>query len=460
MTPTECVEGFLERIERYNPGLNAFITVLREEAMRDALERERELKSGASRGELHGIPVALKDNIMTKGVRTTAGSKLLADWVPENDASVVEHLRKAGAVIIGKTNLHEWAKGGAATNPFFGATKNPWNSERIPGGSSWGSASAVAASLSPAALGTDGAGSVRIPASFCGVVGFKPTYGLIPTYGIVDGGGVYGSGTLDNVGTFTRSSEDAMILLAALAKPDSRDRSSLGLPSFQKVNLEEGLKGVKVGVFQKYFFEIIAREVKEAIEGSLRVLERLGIETQEVSVPHVGDAALVWSVISRAEGWAAHERYLKSQPEGYSRPLLLRSFLGKFIDSDHYLRAQRLRSLLIEEFNQAFRQVDCILVPTTPVAAPSLDEWQSGYINVDGRKEEVGGVYGLYARCTNIFNLTGHPAVSIPCGFTSAGLPMGAQLVGRPFEDAKLLRVSHQCERASEWSYKMPPLYS
>ncbi len=455
LSPVTVVEAFFKRIEDLNPQVTAYTLLMKDTALREAGERERELQEGKQRGPLHGIPISLKDNIATKGTRTTAGSKLLAEWIPDYDATVVERLREAGAIILGKTNLHEWAKGSSTSNPFFGTTRNPWDLERIPGGSSGGSAAAVAACMCTSSLGTDAAGSVRMPASLCGVVGLKPTFGRIPHYGVVEGSG---SWSLDTIGILSRTAEDAGIMLETLAGPDSRDGSSMGLPSLEPMHLNRSLEGMKIGLAREFFLESAEGEVREGVESSVSLLEGLGMTVEEATIPHIRYAPIVWSTISRVEAWDAHSDYIRSKPQGYSRAILTRVLLGKFIDSSHYLKAQRARALINQEFDDALRKVDCIITPTTPIAAPKLDEYRSGYYDVDGKKEEVGEIYSFLSKFTIPINLTGLPAVSIPCGFTSEGMPIGVQIVGKEFDEPTVLAIAHHFGQASGLRSWKPPV--
>ncbi|MBI2184364.1 MAG: Asp-tRNA(Asn)/Glu-tRNA(Gln) amidotransferase subunit GatA [Thaumarchaeota archaeon] len=455
ISPVDLAEAFFDRIDKLNPKLTAYTLLLKEKALKQAEKAEKEIKQGKRRGPLHGIPLSIKDNIWIKGFPTTAGSKLLAGWVPEYDAAVVERLSDAGAVILGKTNLHEWAKGSSTLNPFYGHTKNPWDISRVPGGSSGGSASAVAASLCLGSLGTDAAGSVRMPASLCGTVGLKPTFARIPHYGVVDGSG---SWSLDTIGILTKTSEDAAFLLEALAGPDERDKGSVGLPPLGKVNLNHDLKGLEIGVIKDHFFDICAEEVKKGVEAAVRVFEKLGASVDEVKLPHIRKAPFMWATISRVEAWAAHEKTVRSSPQGYSRGILTRILLGQFIGAHYYLKAQRARAILIKEFEDAFKKLDFMITPATPLPAPTIDDHESGYLDVDGRKVEVGGIYSFLARCTIPINLTGHPAVSTLSGFSKQGVPLGLQIIGKAFQENKILAVSHQFEKATGYVNKHPSL--
>jgi aspartyl-tRNA(Asn)/glutamyl-tRNA(Gln) amidotransferase subunit A len=441
LSPVSVVEAFLTRIEELNPHLNAYISTLRESARKEASKSERELREGKRRGPLHGIPISLKDNIVTRGIRTTAGSKILSEWIPNYDAAIVEKLRAKGAILMGKTNLDELAMGPSTINPFFGTTRNPWDLDRIAGGSSGGSASAVAASLCVASVGTDAAGSVRIPASLCNIVGLKPTFGRIPRHGIVQQSGYW---SLDTVGQLTKTAEDAGILLSALAGQDSRDKESFGQPSLGSMNLDVDLNGMKAGVLQQLMSEV-SEDVRKQVQNSVKLLERLGMVVEDVSVDHLHYASIIWSVIGRVESWASNEDYVKSRPQDYSRGLLGRVLLGKFISGSHYLRAQRARDILIHEFESALKKFDCLIAPTTPIPAPTIEEYQSGDLEVNGTKHEEGGIF--LATCTLPLNLTGHPVVSVPCGLSPSGLPLGLQIIGKAFDEVKILGIAHKFEK-------------
>ncbi|MAH21633.1 MAG: Asp-tRNA(Asn)/Glu-tRNA(Gln) amidotransferase GatCAB subunit A [Thaumarchaeota archaeon] len=454
-SPVSILEEVLERIDAINPKLNAYILLLRDRAIREAKEMEDEAKQGRFKGPLHGIPISLKDSLMTKGIRTTAGSKLLADWIPDKDAVVVEKLRTGGAITVGKTNLHEWAKGSSTLNPFFGSTKNAWGVDRIPGGSSGGSATAVAASLCFGSVGTDAAGSVRMPAALCGVVGIKPTFGRIAHFGVVPGSG---SWSLDTVGLLTKTAEDAAIMLDAISGPDPRDKSSLIVPPLGVLDLELDLEGAKVGVVKGSLFDASSKEVRQSIDMAAKILEKLGMIVEEVEIEHLPYASAIWSTISRTEAWASHEASIKNKPEGYSRSILTRVILGKYIGGHHYLKAQRARGLLIREFDEAIKGRDCLIAPSTPIPAPTIEEYKTGYHDVDGRKEEVGGVYSFLGSWTIPFNLTGQPTISVPCGFSSDGMPLGLQIAGKPYEESKVLAIAHQYEKASGFLNKRNPI--
>lgn len=447
----DVAEAYLQQIEENGKKLNAYITLLPETAKEQARALDREIQSGRYRSVMHGIPVGLKDCLATRGVRTTAGSKIFADWVPDYDSTVASRLRESGAVLLGKHNMHELALGGTNINPFYGTARNPWDSERIPGGSSGGSASAVASGLCAAALGTDGAGSVRMPAALCGVVGLKPTYGRVSRFGVIGG-----SWSSDHVGTITRSVEDAAILLQVIAGVDPRDPTSARtpVPNYRDA-IRADVKGLKFGVPKAYFFDLLAREVGDGVRQAVSVLEGLGMIGVEISVPHINYVtAAEWAVV-RPERSAWSDEYVRTRPQDHGRDVLARLLMGKLIPAVDYLNGQRVRCLITREFEDALKQVDVIVSPTSPVAAPRIDDCVSGSLDVDGQRMDLVDVsVSLLTRCTIPFNVTGHPAVSVPCGFTDSGLPIGLQLTGRAFGEGDLLRVAFAYEHETGWFSK------
>ena len=445
VSAVELAHAFLSRIERLDPRINSYITVTADAALRDARRLDR---LRGRRGPLHGLPLAVKDLFASKGVRTTAGSKILADWVPRFDATAVERLRGAGAIVLGKLNLHEFAYGVTTNNAHYGATRNPWDLERIPGGSSGGSGAAVAAGLCAGALGTDTGGSIRIPAAACGVVGLKPTYGRVSRHGVVPL-----SWSLDHVGPLTKTVEDAAILLGTLAGADPRDPTS----STRRVDnyrsaLRRPVRGLKVGVPREHFFDLLDDTVHSAFDAALQTLKRLGVRVRPVSIPSAPQSQAAVLAIMMPEASAYHARHLARRAADYGadiRPLLE---MGRLVPATTMVAAQRLRARLATECARAFERVDAIIVPSLPVAAPRITEHvvQIGATTVD--------VATALARNMMPFNLTGAPVVALPCGCSPAGLPIGLQLAGRPFDEATVLRIAHAYERATEWHRQRPPL--
>ena len=433
----------LERIEALDGRLNAYITVLHDDAMSAAREAENAILAGGYLGPLHGVPISLKDLFWTQGVRTTAGSKILADFVPNEDAHSVARLKAAGAVIVGKTNLHEFAFGVTTINPHYGTTRNPWDAERIAGGSSGGSAAAVAAGLCTAALGTDTGGSIRIPAALCGIVGLKPTYGRVSRHGVVPL-----AWTMDHVGPMTRSVRDAALMLNVVAGHDPRDPASTDAPAPDfTAGLDAGVKGLRLGVPQHFYFDDLDAEVEGCVRAAIDVLGRLGGKIEEVALPRLEYAPAVYWPISISEAAAYHRDWLINRPQDYGDDVRERMEPGLLAPAVRYLQAQRARRLIADDFRHALREVDVLLVPTTPVPAPRLDE--------AGTPE----VRSSLLRLTSPANLAGLPALSVPCGFTGAGLPVGLQIIGRAFDEATVLRVGHAYETTAGWEVRIPRPY-
>ncbi len=448
LSPVELLEAVLGRTEAIDGSLNSYITLLGEEARSVARERQAEAMSGKLRGPLHGIPVAIKDIIHVKGVRTTAGSRIMADFVAREDAAVVTRLRRAGAIILGKTNCHEFAWGGTNINPHFGDCHNPWDLARITGGSSGGSAAAVAAGLCAAALGSDTGGSIRAPAHLCGIVGLKPTFGLVSRRGVVPL-----SWSLDHVGPMTRCVEDAAVMLGALAGRDEKDPQTVDRPVTDYAGaLTEEIRGVRVGLPREYFYEALDFQVEKAVGAAVKTLEGLGAEVKDVSFPCVREAFSIGRVIHMAEASAYHERWIRTRPQDYGHDVRLRLEQGRLFLATDYLRAQQARTVVSREYARLMERVDVLVLPTSPIPSPLIE----------GEEVVLGGqrvdAHGAVARFTRAFNLVGAPTISVPCGFTGSGLPIGLQVAGRLFDDVTVLRVAHAYERASPWKERRPPL--
>jgi aspartyl-tRNA(Asn)/glutamyl-tRNA(Gln) amidotransferase subunit A len=446
VSPQDVVEDVLARIERRRD-LNAFITVTADLARAQAEEAAREISAGRYRGPLHGVPVSLKDLIDTRGIRTTCGSRILADHVPSRDATIVERLRQAGAVLVGKTALHEFAYGVTTTNPHFGPTRNPWDLDRIPGGSSGGSGAAVAAGLGAASIGTDTGGSIRIPAALCGVVGLKPTYGRVSRYGVFPL-----AWTLDHPGPLTRTVEDAALVLQAIAGPDARDPATLGqsVPDFAAA-VRQDVAGLRVGVLDDEYHQEVADDVRRAVEEALQVLRDLGVRADRVRFPRPEEARTAQLVITLAEAASVHERWLRDRPDEYgvqTRDLLRQ---GQMLTATQYLRALKVRALLVEEVAALFRTYAALVLPTTPIVAPPIGQ---DTVTVGDRS---GDVRGILTRLTRVINLVGLPAISVPCGLGAAGMPVGMQVVGRPMDEVTVLALAAAYERATPWHTRTPP---
>jgi aspartyl-tRNA(Asn)/glutamyl-tRNA(Gln) amidotransferase subunit A len=415
LSSVELTRQCLDQINKLNPVLNAFITVTGNSAMARAQELDRELAQGIDRGPLHGVPVAHKDLMWTTGVRTTSGSKIFADFVPDRDAAVVEKLAEAGAVMVGKAGLHELAYGITSDNPHFGTIRNPRNPEHSPGGSSGGSAVAVATEMAFIVTGTDTGGSIRVPASFCGVAGLKPTYGL------VDRSGVQPLGlSLDHVGPLARTVDDIRIALDAMS-----DGARLK-PAPASI-LE-----IRIGLPENFYFDSIAPEVKAAVQQAALRAEGLGARVIPVQVPDVEALNRAGLVILLSEAAAVHQAHLGRRGDFGSDVLALLD-QGSLVPAADYINAQRLRKLLLTEFHALFRGIDCLLTPTTPITAPRIGQTQ---ITLDCVAHDTRM---LTTRFVRGFNVLGFPALSIPCGASSEGLPIGLQIIGRPFEENLLL---------------------
>lgn len=427
----ELTAAALRRIERLNPGTNAMQFVMAEAARERAKQADEELARGEGRGPLHGIPIAVKDLFRTKGVRTTAGSKLFEDYVPDYDAAVVESLHAGGAVLVAKTGMHELAYGITSSNPHFGAVRNPWDRDRIPGGSSGGSGAAVSAGMVFMAMGSDTGGSIRTPASFCGVVGLKPTYGRVSCYGALPL-----SFTLDHMGPLTRSVRDAAAVLNIIAGYDPRDPASSRRPVENYVpDPEPAIRGVKIGLPENFYFERLDPDVDAAVRGAVRAAQSCGAEIVPLQVPDIAAMNTVARVVLLAEAAAVLEPHLEKRDQFGSDVLALLD-QGRLLPATDYINAQRLRRAMQRDFAGLWPRVDCLFTPTTPSTAPRIGETST---SIAGECEDVR----LAAtRLVRAINLLGLPAISIPCGSDRRGLPIGLQIIGKPFAEGLILRVA------------------
>lgn len=446
LSPVDLVEAALARIERFRP-LNAFITVTSDLARSQAAVSAREITAGRYRGPLHGIPISLKDLISTRGIRTTSGSRIHAEHVPVADAAIAVRLQNAGAILIGKTALHEFAYGVTTDNPHFGPTRNPWAWDRIPGGSSGGSGAAVAAGLGTASIGTDTGGSIRIPAALCGVVGLKPTYGRVSRHGVFPL-----AWSLDHPGPLTRSVADAAIVLQAIAGPDPCDPTALGqiVPDFTEA-VRRPVAGLRAGVLADAYHEDVGDDVRRAFEEALGVFAGIGIRWERVRFPRVEEAVAAQVTILMSEAASVHERWLRDRPGDYGGDTRARLQRGQFISATQYLRAQRVRALVQDDAAELLRSYAVLVCPTVPSPAPRIGEET---VVIRGASVRVVDVM---TRLTRLWNLTGLPAISVPCGFASSGLPVGLQVIGRPMDEATVLTVAHAYEQASPWHTHRPP---
>jgi aspartyl-tRNA(Asn)/glutamyl-tRNA(Gln) amidotransferase subunit A len=435
VSPMELVDQSLARIERLNPTLNAFITIMADSALTEARQAEAEILRGDWRGPLHGIPIGLKDLIDTAGVRTTAASAVFKDRVPQEDAEVVRRLKAAGAIILGKQNLHEFAYGGSSIISYYGEVHNPWDRARIAGGSSGGSAAAVAAGLGYGAIGTDTAGSIREPASQCGVVGLKPTYGRVSPRGVIPL-----SQSLDHVGPIARTVSDVAVILQAIAEPaPGGGESHLDFASSLHANL-----ALRVGVPRPFFFEDLDPEVAATMEESLRVIKSLAADVKEVSLPVDTDRTL-----QTAEAYMYHVPFIEKTPELYQAETLRRIQAGNGVSWAAYTTSLRRLKEARHEIGKIFESVELLVTPATPIPAPVMSELKQDLDLL--RPREL-----LLLRNTRPFNVWGLPAISVPCGFTRAGLPIGLQIAGPHWGEATVLQLAHAYEQATEWHKRQP----
>ena len=445
LSPVELVDVALARIERWNPGLNAFLTIVAENARRKARVAERAIRRGAASGPLHGIPISLKDNFWTRGIRSTAGSKILANFVPGEDSDVASRLARSGAILLGKTNMHEFAYGITNENPHYGPVRNPWAQERISGGSSGGSAVAVATGMGFASMGTDTGGSIRIPASLCGIVGLKPRYGLVSVAGVVPL-----AETLDHAGPLARSVTDVCIMLQAVA---GKYPKGAPVPDYQKLR-KSIPRQFRLGWPKQYFFDRVDTEVRQAIDAAAKTLESLGARIEEVSLPHLAESVEPSTNIAMAEATRYHESqgYFPARAAEYGDDVRKRLEMGREVRAVDYLNALAVKRKIEKEFRAAFTRVDAIVAPALPIAAPRLGENE---VMIEGENETVRSAL---VRLNRPANLTGDPAISFPCGFTRAGLPIGLQLIGAHWSEARLLAIALAYEDATEWHKRHPIL--
>jgi len=446
-SPLELTDAYLRRIELLNPTINAYITVTADRAREDAQRATEELAAGRVRGPLHGIPIAHKDLYETAGIRTTGGSKIHANHIPKADCTVVRKLRDAGTILLGKLNTHEYAYGVTTNNPHYGATRNPWDLDRIPSGSSGGSGAAIAAGLATAATGSDTGGSIRMPASVCGVVGLKPTYGRVSKAGVLPL-----SYRFDHTGPLTRTVEDAALMLNAIAGYDPADSSSMRVPVADATTaLGEGVRGLRIGVPRAYFFDHLEDDVAAAMELAIDVLVQLGADVRAVEIPGVAEGLGGTFGFVLAEAQDIHAAALRDRPGDFGADV--REILTSYFPSaTELVSGQRAVDALNVAMRTMLETVDVLLTPTTPTTAPLIGQDSVTY----GNMEE--SVLGAMIRCTAPFNATHLPALSVPCGFNRGGLPIGLQIAGRPFDEATVLRVGHAYEQATTWHLRTPVL--
>ena len=465
LTPSAVAEAYLARIGALDGKVGAYLTVVRDQALAAARESDQRWRAGSPRGPLDGAPVALKDVMCTTGVRTTCGSKMLEHFVPPYDATTVERLRAAGVVILGKTNMDEFAMGSSTEHSAYHPTRNPWDLTRVPGGSSGGSAAAVAGGLAAGSYGSDTGGSIRQPAAFCGVVGMKPTYGRVSRYGLVAL-----ASSLDQIGPFAQDVTDTALLLGAVAGHDPRDATSIQAPvPDYAAELSKGVDGLTLGLPDEYFIDGMDPEIERAVRTAIDVLKGLGARIERVSLPSTRHALAAYYVILPAEASSNLARYdgvryglrvagrdfiemqSKTRAAGFGAEVKRRIMLGTYALSAgyydaYYGKAQSVRTLVRREFAAAFAKVDLIVAPTTPNVAFK-----------HGEKEDPLSMY-LNDVFTIPGNLSGIPGVSVPCGFSAAGLPIGLQVLGRPLDEARVLRAAYAYEQATTWRSRRPEL--
>ncbi len=465
LTSREATEAYLERIEAKDEKINTYLTLCKDEALKAADAADLRLKAGTDLTPLTGVPIALKDIFCTDGVRTTCASRILDNFIPPYDATVAKKLKDAGAVMLGKLNMDEFAMGSSNENSAYGAVLNPWDTERVPGGSSGGSAAAVAASLCAASIGTDTGGSIRQPASLCGVVGMKPTYGRVSRYGMI----AFAS-SLDQAGPLTRSVEDAAILLQTMAGHDPLDSTSIDapVPDYSKT-LKDGVKGLRIGIPKEYFVEGLAPEVETSIKAAIETYKKEGAEIIDVSLPHTEYAVGVYYLVATAEassnlarfdgvkyglrvdeGTGLLDMYKATRDKGFGAEVKRRIMLGTYSLSSgyydaYYRKASQVRTLIRRDFDEAFKDCDVILTPTTPSAAFKKDEKTNDPLTM-----YLSDIFTISC------NLAGIPGISVPCGMTGNELPIGLQLLAPSLEEARLFRAAYAFEAATSWHTKRP----
>ncbi|SUZ78020.1 uncharacterized protein METZ01_LOCUS30874 [marine metagenome] len=449
VSPVEATEAYLDRIEEVDPKLNSYITITGEQAIESARQAEQEIAAGKHRGPLHGVPMAVKDQFNTAGVLTTGGSSILKDNVPSEDATVIAKLKEAGAVMLGKLNMSEFAMAEIYNHPY-GTPRNPWDLERNPGTSSSGSGAATAAFLCSTSLGEDTGGSIRGPANFSGLVGLRPTHGRVSRYGVLGG-----SWSMDTVGPISRSVEDAAITIQAIAGYDTKDTYSwdVPVPDYRSA-LTGDIQGIKMGVIQERMDSPnLDPEFRETVAKAISVLGELGASSKDVSIPLAPNAGALTMSILNVEWANLHRPLFEPNFDELDHNNKIRFLTGSIIPAQAYYKAQKIRAVLRQQILDALEEVDVLVLPTGPVTAPPVE-------SVPGIESKEHSLTGLAGRIsfTGPFNLAGTPAISVPCGFSAAGMPMGLQIVGKPFDEETVLRVAHAYEQNTDWHNRRAPI--
>jgi aspartyl-tRNA(Asn)/glutamyl-tRNA(Gln) amidotransferase subunit A len=444
VSPVEIVKSVLERVKEYNPKINAYIAVNEQSALASAEQAESDIMKGNYRGTLHGIPMALKDIFYIKGEVSTIGSKIHMHHISDYDATIVGKLKEAGVVFTGKLNLHEYAWGGTTNNPHFGPCRNPWNTELIPGGSSGGSGAAVAADLTIASIGTDTGGSIRIPASFCGIVGLKPTHGRVSKYGCFPL-----AWTLDHIGPMTKTVKDAAILLEAIAGYDENDPTTVQVPVVPYSQfLSDGIKDMKIGV-DEYLFKDIDANVERLVREAICQLERMGAKIEIVELPSLKHVQWAEMITILAEASTIHHNNMKERPQDFGEDVRKLLELGELPSAVDYLQAQQVRRKLTQEFAEIYKRVDVLAAPSLPCIAPHIGD---DFVLMNGK--EVSFIDRIIP-FTAPANLTGLPSISIPCGF-SLGMPVGLQLMGKAYDERTVLKLAYTYEQSTSYNEVKP----
>lgn len=465
ISPVELAEAVFKRIESVEGKIKAYVTITKEHALHQAKEAESKIKHGL-KNILLGIPVAVKDNMCTQGIRTTCSSRILENFIPPYESTATNKLKEQGYILTGKTNLDEFAMGSSTENSAFAQTSNPWDVARVPGGSSGGSAAAVAADMCIAALGSDTGGSIRQPASFCGVVGLKPTYGRVSRYGLI----AFAS-SLDQIGTITKTVKDSALLLNVISGHDNNDSTSadVPVPDFTSA-LGHDIKGMKIGIPKEYFIEGMDKEIAESVNAAIRKLESLGAIPVEISLPHTEYAVAAYYILAtseassnlarydgvkyglRVQGSDLIDMYMNTRQAGFGAEVKRRIILGTYALSSgyydaYYRKAQQVRTLIKQDFEKAFEKVDAIVTPTSPMPAFKIGEKTD-----DPLQMYLADIFTISV------NLAGVPGISIPCGFTSQSLPVGLQVIGKHFDEETILKIAHAYEQATDWYKRKPSL--